>query len=203
MLAAVESAAALESIAGGLGIYYLHPGGDERRLRPLSLAATRTSRGKRWSGPLIAVIFVIMAPLAMSGNPSMVPQMPDWFKSRQHDLERQDGGHRLQRGDHVRARDDVYLPPVLRPPDGGLVDPEHRADWLMALSAVDPNFQKIVTKPDNVPIVALVFLLGFFTWLATAKAVKNDDRIAPRACRRWRSSTTKRCSSGPISSIPS
>jgi hypothetical protein len=47
----------------------------------------------------------------------------------------------------------------------------------MGLSAVDPNFQKIVTKPDNVPIVALVFLLGFFTWLATAKAVKNDDRI--------------------------
>ena len=32
------------------------------------------------------------------------------------------------------------------------------------------------TKPDNVPIVGLVFLLGFFTWLATAKAVENDDR---------------------------
>ena len=42
---------------------------------------------------------------------------------------------------------------------------------------VDKNFQAIVTKPDNVPIVGLVFLLGFFTWLATAKAVKNDDRI--------------------------
>ena len=47
---------------------------------------------------------------------------------------------------------------------------------LMGLSMVDPNFASIVTKPDNVPIVGLVFLLGFFTWLATAKAVENDDR---------------------------
>jgi hypothetical protein len=42
----------------------------------------------------------------------------------------------------------------------------------------DWNFAQIVTKPDNVPIVGLVFLLGYFTWLATAKAVENDDRIA-------------------------
>ena len=41
----------------------------------------------------------------------------------------------------------------------------------------DPNFAAIVTKPDNVPIVGLVFLLGFFTWLATYQAVQNDDRI--------------------------
>ncbi len=47
---------------------------------------------------------------------------------------------------------------------------------LMGFSMVDPNFAAIVTKPDNVPIVGLVFLLGFFTWLATAKSVENDDR---------------------------
>ncbi|HEX3727150.1 MAG TPA: hypothetical protein VHV08_12940 [Pirellulales bacterium] len=47
---------------------------------------------------------------------------------------------------------------------------------VMGLSIVDPNFAAIVTKPDNVPIVGLVFLLGFFTWLATAKAVENDER---------------------------
>jgi hypothetical protein len=41
---------------------------------------------------------------------------------------------------------------------------------------VDQNFAAIVTKPDNVPIVGLVFLLGFFTWVATAQAVKNDER---------------------------
>lgn len=48
----------------------------------------------------------------------------------------------------------------------------------MGFSMTDQEFAAIVTKPDNVPIVAMVFLLGFFTWLATYRAVKNDDRIA-------------------------
>ena len=48
----------------------------------------------------------------------------------------------------------------------------------MGFSMTDPNFAAIVTKPDNVPIVGMVFLLGFFTWLATWKAVQNDERIA-------------------------
>jgi hypothetical protein len=47
---------------------------------------------------------------------------------------------------------------------------------LMGFSMVDPNFAAIVTKPDNVPIVGLVFLLGFFTWVATSQAVANDER---------------------------
>lgn len=46
----------------------------------------------------------------------------------------------------------------------------------MGASMTDPDFAAIVTKPDNVPIVGLVFLLAFFTWLATAKAVENDER---------------------------
>jgi hypothetical protein len=48
---------------------------------------------------------------------------------------------------------------------------------LMGLSMTDPNFAAIVTKADNVPIVGLIFLLGFFTWLAAYKAVQNDDRL--------------------------
>jgi hypothetical protein len=42
----------------------------------------------------------------------------------------------------------------------------------------DPNFRLIVTKEDNVPIVLLVFSVGFFTWLAFRKAVVNDRRMA-------------------------
>jgi hypothetical protein len=42
----------------------------------------------------------------------------------------------------------------------------------------DPNFRLIVTKPDNVPIVGLIFLLVFFTWYAMREAVLNDRRIA-------------------------
>lgn len=49
---------------------------------------------------------------------------------------------------------------------------------LMGLSMADENFASIVMKPDNVPIVGLVFLLAFFTWLATSQAVVNDERIA-------------------------
>ncbi|MFO0906615.1 MAG: hypothetical protein U0939_26665 [Pirellulales bacterium] len=49
---------------------------------------------------------------------------------------------------------------------------------LMGFSMTDPDFASIVTKPDNVPIVGLVYLLGFFTWLATYRAVQNDERTA-------------------------
>jgi hypothetical protein len=46
----------------------------------------------------------------------------------------------------------------------------------LGLSMPDPNFYAIVAKPDNVPIVALVFLLAFLTWQATYRAVENDRR---------------------------
>ncbi len=46
--------------------------------------------------------------------------------------------------------------------------------WAMT----DPNFQRIITKADNVPIVLLIFLVGFFTWLGMRQAVVNDERLA-------------------------
>jgi hypothetical protein len=46
-----------------------------------------------------------------------------------------------------------------------------------ALSMLDPNFFLIAAKPDNVPIVAMIFLLGFFTWVALRKAYLNDRQI--------------------------
>jgi len=42
----------------------------------------------------------------------------------------------------------------------------------------DANFRLIVTKPDNVPIVGLIFLLVFFVWYAIREGVLNDRRIA-------------------------
>ncbi|MCH2114993.1 MAG: hypothetical protein MK171_08800 [Pirellulales bacterium] len=49
--------------------------------------------------------------------------------------------------------------------------------WLfLGLSMTDRDFYEIVAKPDNVPIVMLVFLLAFFTWLGTSQAVENDRR---------------------------
>jgi len=60
------------------------------------------------------------------------------------------------------------------------------AGWLMlnggllflTLSMTDWDFRQIVGKPDNVPIVAMLFIVGFFTWLYFNRANENDDRIA-------------------------
>src|SRR6188474_152098 len=48
----------------------------------------------------------------------------------------------------------------------------------LLLSMLDGNFYKIVTKPDNVPIVGMLFLVPFFTWFSLREAVRNDQRIA-------------------------
>ena len=42
----------------------------------------------------------------------------------------------------------------------------------------DENFVLIIAKPDNVPIVGLIFLVIFFTWYSMREAVLNDRRIA-------------------------
>jgi hypothetical protein len=48
----------------------------------------------------------------------------------------------------------------------------------LGISMIDPNFRLIVTKPDNVPIVGMLFLVPFFTWFSLHQAVRNDKRIA-------------------------
>ncbi len=42
----------------------------------------------------------------------------------------------------------------------------------------DQNFSKILTKPDNVPIIILIYSAGFFLWLAMKSAYVNDARLA-------------------------
>jgi len=42
----------------------------------------------------------------------------------------------------------------------------------------DKHFKTIVTTPDNVPIVGMLFIFGYFTWFALRKAVINDELIA-------------------------
>lgn len=39
----------------------------------------------------------------------------------------------------------------------------------------DPDFRKIATKPDNVPIAGMLVLVGFFTWFGLRRAVINDE----------------------------
>lgn len=47
----------------------------------------------------------------------------------------------------------------------------------MGLSLSDYDFRQIVGKPDNVPIVAMLFIVAFFTWIYFRRAVDNDRRI--------------------------
>ncbi|MGE0377257.1 MAG: hypothetical protein AB7Q45_17745 [Planctomycetaceae bacterium] len=48
----------------------------------------------------------------------------------------------------------------------------------LGVSMTDYDFRQIVGKPDNVPIVGMLFIVGFFTWLYFSKSVENDRRIA-------------------------
>jgi hypothetical protein len=50
--------------------------------------------------------------------------------------------------------------------------------FFFAFGLTDENFRLIVTKPDNVPIVALIFLVAFFLWLSMKQATENDARTA-------------------------
>jgi hypothetical protein len=39
------------------------------------------------------------------------------------------------------------------------------------------NFLAIVTKPDNIPIVGMLILVIFFSWVGLRQAFKNDKLV--------------------------
>ena len=72
-----------------------------------------------------------------------------------------------------------------------------------ALSMLDPNFFLIAAKPDNVPIVAMIFLLGILHLGRAAQGVsERHARSRSAASRGRRRSRTRSSSPGPISSTP-
>jgi len=123
-----------------------------------------------WFG--VGIVFLILAPLAMSGNPSLTPSVPHSIR----ELVNWATGPVVYSGGSVLVLAILFL--------GRRFFVRPAVAWaslnlvllVMGLSMTDHNFALIVTKPDNVPIVGLVFLLGFFTWLAAYQAVINDDR---------------------------
>ena len=48
---------------------------------------------------------------------------------------------------------------------------------MMIFASKVDNFLAILTKPDNIPIVLMVGLVGFFTWMSLSEARKNDKLI--------------------------
>ena len=117
---------------------------------------------------------MILASLALSASPALVPALPDSVRSVVNALS----------GPVLYTIGTTALFVVLFVFRKFFVQP--MVAWsifngmllIMGLSMADENFAAIVMKPDNVPIVGLVFLLAFFTWVATKQAVVNDERIA-------------------------
>jgi hypothetical protein len=121
---------------------------------------------------LVALVFAILAGMAGSGMTSLV-SLPEAFREA---INQSTGPVTYSIGTTVALIvlfifRGFFVKPVVAWAIWNLM-------WLfLGLSMTDPDFYDIVAKPDNVPIVMLVFLLAFFTWLATYRAVENDKRI--------------------------
>ena len=123
---------------------------------------------------VVASVMMVLASLALSGSATLVPSLPLSVRMLVNKLS----------GPVLYTLGTTALFTVLFVFRKFFVKP--MVAWtilnallvLMGLSMADENFASIVMKPDNVPIVGLVFLLAFFTWLATSQAVVNDERIA-------------------------
>jgi hypothetical protein len=163
----------LESIAGPLGAYYLFASA----INAVAAFLVWQRFGKPREAIMwlpVALLFLLMAPCAMSGGGWMMNlvSMPESIKEAVDAFSRAEtftGGSLVMLIILFLGRRFFVKPAVA----WGMLNV---ALLVMGLSVTDADFAAIVTKPDNVPIVGLLFVLGFFTWLATAKAVANDDR---------------------------
>jgi len=159
----------LHSAAAPLGWFYVLAAGVN------ALALLRAMRRRHWLRAglwlAFAVLFGVLAARSLAGRP---PGLPELFKAA---VNATLGPVTFTFGSlaglvvFYLARQWLVIPAVaFAALNASLV-------WL-GLSMTDPNFAAIVTKPDNVPIVAMVYLLALFTWAGTYQAVQNDRRLA-------------------------
>ena len=169
----VDEKVFIEQMSGFLGLYFLI-----LALMNAVAALYAWNRLKRSGLSLVwlvfSIVFVLISAVALSGTAGLL-QLPSWFR------------------DFVDKRLSTAVVYSLGTLGGLIVLYLFRGffvkpvvAWiilnltlmLMGLSMADPEFAAIVTKGDNVPIVMMVFLLGFFTWLGAYQAVENDRRMA-------------------------
>jgi hypothetical protein len=163
----------LKDVAGFLGSYYT---GLAIMNAVAALILWRKKGQPRWAivWSVFAGVMMILASLALSGSESLVPALPQSARTLVNALS----------GPVLYTLGTTALFAILFIFRKFFVQPMvawtilNLAFLLMGLSMADANFASIVMKPDNVPIVGLVFLLAFFTWVATKQAVVNDERIA-------------------------
>jgi hypothetical protein len=162
----------LKDVAGFLGGYYAFMAVMNGVAALLLWQKKRNAWAVTWA--VFAGAMMVLASLALSASPAFVPALPAGARSLVNSLS----------GPVLYTLGTTVLLGVLFVFRKFFVQP--MVAWtilnvmllLMGLSMADENFAAIVMKPDNVPIVGLVFLLAFFTWVATKQAVVNDERIA-------------------------
>jgi hypothetical protein len=162
----------LTDVAGFLGGYYTFIA-LMNGVAALLLWRRKSQPGWALVWSVFAGAMMVLASLALSGSESMVPALPAAVRTLVNKLS----------GPMLYTVGTMALFTALFVFRKFFVQPMvawsilNIAMVLMGLSMADENFAAIVMKPDNVPIVGLVFLLAFFTWVATKQAVVNDERI--------------------------
>ncbi len=168
----------LESISGFLGWYYVV-------LAAMNMVAaywlwrSRRAVGQAIFWLLVGLFYMgYLGPMALSADPAWMPQMPAFIRNFVNLSLGGSTGAVIYSVGSLVVLVVLYLGRrffVRGPVAWGMLNLSLLA---LGLSMTDYNFYTIAAKPDNVPIVGLIFLIAFFTWLATARAVENDDRIA-------------------------
>src|SRR3990170_2867525 len=160
------------AVMNGVVAYYLWQKTEQVTYFSVHVGNLRPSFTNALLWALVGCVYVILAAFCAGANLEFMPRMPEVFKELVN----------RSTGPVVYSVGTTMMLVVVYVFRGWFVKPV--VAWtiwnlmllFLALSMPDPNFYAIVAKPDNVPIVALVFLVAFFTWLATYKAVENDRR---------------------------
>ncbi|HZL88621.1 MAG TPA: hypothetical protein VFB96_09635 [Pirellulaceae bacterium] len=160
------------AIANGLAAYLIWQSGRDRKFFDIPVLEIPFTTSLVWL--LVSIFFILISPIAYSGDvywmekisiPLSVRSSVNWAMDPKIYM----GGTLGILLFLFWFRKFFVQPPVA----WAMLN---LALLLMGLSMTNPSFAAIVMKPDNVPIVGMVFLLGFFTWLAAWKAVQNDER---------------------------
>jgi len=160
------------ALMNGLAAYLLWQQRDQRPLFRVPLVDFPVTAAFLWL--TVSLFFLMLAPLAYSGDTAITRfiSVPELLRA----------GINRAMNPTIYTIGSLALVSVLFYFRRFFVQPWvawsllNLALLLMGMSMTDQNFAAIVTKPDNVPIVGLIFLLGFFTWLGAYRAVQNDER---------------------------
>jgi hypothetical protein len=160
------------AIANGVAAYLIWRSGKDHKFFDIPILEVPFTTSVVWL--LVSILFVLISPIAYSGDPY-------WMAMISVPKSLQSGINYIMNPTMYSVGSLVMLL-ILFIFRKFFVQPW--VAWallnlsllVMGMSMTNTSFAAIVMKPDNVPIVGMVFLLGFFTWLGAWQAVQNDDR---------------------------